>query len=83
MKIFSELQENATVVCATHDYGILPQTARILRIKDGKVVEDRTGGGKKINNDSPGHYNTDFLGHIVYFNHCTDYKNKERKGKNS
>lgn len=24
-----------------------------------------------------------FLGHIVYFNHCTDYKNKERKGKNS
>ena len=42
MKIFSELQENATVVCATHDYGILPQTARILRIKDGKVVEDET-----------------------------------------
>ena len=42
MKIFSELQENTTVVCATHDYGILPQTARILRIKDGKVVEDET-----------------------------------------
>jgi ABC-type lipoprotein export system ATPase subunit len=44
MKIFSELQENTTVVCATHDYGILPKTARILRIKNGKVVEDdRTG----------------------------------------
>ena len=42
MKIFSELQENTTIVCATHDYGILPQTARILRIKDGKVVEDET-----------------------------------------
>ena len=46
MKIFSELQENTTIVCATHDYGILPQTARILRIEDGKVVEDRTGGNK-------------------------------------
>lgn len=47
MKIFSELQENATVVCATHDYGILPQTARILRIKDGKVVEDDKTGGNE------------------------------------
>ena len=45
-KFFSELQENTTIVCATHDYGILPQTARILRIEDGKVVEDRTGGNK-------------------------------------
>ena len=42
MTIFSELQENTTIVCATHDYGILPQTARILKIKDGKVVEDET-----------------------------------------
>ena len=46
MTIFSELQENTTIVCATHDYGILPQTARILKIKDGKVAEDRTGGNK-------------------------------------
>lgn len=50
MTIFSELQENTTIVCATHDYGILPQTARILKIKDGKVAEDRTGGN---NNERP------------------------------
>ncbi len=47
MTIFSELQENTTVVCATHDYGILPQTARILRIEDGKVVEDDKTGGNE------------------------------------
>lgn len=37
----------------------------------------------EMNNVSLGHCTADFLGHIVYFNHCTDYKNKERKGKNS
>lgn len=45
-----------------------------------KIVKSYEGA---INNDSPGHCTADFLGHIVYFNHCTDYKNKERKGKNS
>ena len=39
MKIFLELQENTTIVCATHDYGILPQTARILRIEDKQIIE--------------------------------------------
>ena len=36
-----------------------------------------------MNNVSSGTCTADFLGYIVYFNHCTDYKNKERKGKNS
>lgn len=39
MNIFSELQENTTIVCATHDYDILPKSARILRIKDRQVEE--------------------------------------------
>ena len=34
-----------------------------------------------MNNVSPGHCTADILEYIVYFNHCTDYKNKERKGK--
>ena len=29
-----------------------------------------------MNNVSSGTCTADFLGHIVYFNHCTDYKNK-------
>ena len=33
-----------------------------------------------MNNVSSGTCTADFLGYIVYFNHCTDYKNKERKG---
>ena len=39
-----------------------------------------------MNNVSSGTCTADFLGYIVYFNHCTDYKNKERipdKDKNS
>lgn len=34
-----------------------------------------------MNNVSSGTCTADFLGYIVYFNLCTDYKNKERKAR--
>ena len=81
MTIFSELQENTTVVCATHDYGILPQTARILRIEDGKVVEDDKTG--EMNNVSLGHCTADFWGISCILITVQIIKIRERKGKNS
>lgn len=39
MKIFLELQGDTTIICATHDYAILPKIARKLIIEEGKIVE--------------------------------------------
>lgn len=39
MKIFLELKGNTTIICATHDYAILPKITRKLIIEEGKIME--------------------------------------------
>ena len=41
MKILHELnEEGRTVILITHDNGIAEEAKRVIRIQDGKVVED-------------------------------------------
>lgn len=40
MKIFLEIQGETTIICATHDYAILPPIVRRLFIKEGRITED-------------------------------------------
>ena len=44
-------EEGRTVILITHDNGIAMQAKRIIRIMDGKIVEDIDNGGKEEDGD--------------------------------
>ena len=41
MDIFEQIKKDTTIVCATHDIEVIPEGARRLFLRDGKLVEAR------------------------------------------
>lgn len=43
MKLFEELnqQDGATIILVTHDPGVVPYCHRLIRIRDGAIIEDK------------------------------------------
>ena len=39
-------EEGNTIILVTHDNGIAEQAKRVIRIQDGKIIEDRPGRGQ-------------------------------------
>ncbi len=43
MKLFEELnqQDGATIILVTHDPEVVPYCHRLIRIRDGAIIEDK------------------------------------------